>query len=134
VLEGRYGKITLRNETNLSNSLANRLLEGLNSGDIIAIAPLERRLLLLSDLPGVIVRSTLVPGASVGTSDLLVDVTPGRRVTGSVEADNGGDRYTGANRVGATVNINNPLGQGDVLSLRVLTSFDGLKYGRAYYE
>jgi len=70
----------------------------------------------------------------VGTSDLLVDVTPGRRVTGSVEADNAGNRYTGANRIGATVNINNPLGRGDVLTLRVLTSGEGLKYGRASYE
>ena len=81
VLEGRYGSITLRNQTNLSNSLANGLLSGLNSGDTIAIAPLEERLLLLSDIPGVNVKSTLVPGAQVGTSDLLVDVTPGQRVT-----------------------------------------------------
>ena len=134
VLEGRYGNITLRNETNLSNSLANGLLKGLNSGDIITIAPLENRLLLLSDLPGVIVRSTLSPGASVGTSDLLVEVTPGRRVTGSVEADNAGNRYTGEYRVGGTVNINNALGLGDQASLRVLTSGSGLTYGRASYE
>ena len=134
VLEGRYGKITLRNETNLSNSLANGLLEGLNSGDIIAIGPLEHRLLLLSDLPGVVVRSTLVPGTAVGTSDLLVDVTPGRRVTGSVEADNAGSRYTGEYRVGGTVNLNNLLGQGDVASFRLLTSGHGLVYGRASYQ
>jgi len=134
VLEGRYGSINLRNSTNLSGTLVNDLLQGLNSGDIIAIAPLESRLLLLSDLPGVVVKSTLVPGAAVGTSDLIVEVTPGQRVTGSVEADNGGNRYTGANRIGGTVNLNNPTGNGDVASLRVLTSGDGLKYGRASYQ
>jgi len=134
VLEGRYGSIILRNQTNLSNSLANGLLEGLNSGDTISIAPLENRLLLLSDIPGVDVRSSLVPGAAVGTSDLLVDVTPGQRVTGSVEADNAGNRYTGEDRVGATVNINDPFGQGDVLSFRGLTSGSGLTYGRAAYQ
>jgi hemolysin activation/secretion protein len=134
VLEGRYGNITLRNQTNLSNSLANGLLGGLNSGDPIAIAPLENRLLLLSDIPGVNVKSTLVPGTSVGTSDLNVDVTPGQRVTGSVEADNAGNRYTGEYRVGGTVNINNPLGLGDVAGLRVLTSGSGLNYGRAFYQ
>ena len=126
VLEGRYGNITLRNQTNLSDSLANGLLAGLNSGDTIAIGPLENRLLLLSDLPGVNVRSTLVPGTAVGTSDLLVDVTPGQRVTGSVEADNGGSRYTGEYRIGGTVNINNPFGLGDQASLRGLTSGRGL--------
>jgi hemolysin activation/secretion protein len=134
VLEGRYGKVTLRNQTNLSNALANRLLEGLNSGDIIAIAPLEHRLLLLSDLPGVVVKSTLVPGAAVGTSDLLVDITPGQRVTGNVVADNHGSRYTGETRIGGTVNLNNLLGQGDQASFRLLTSGRGLTYGRASYE
>lgn len=134
VLEGRYGKITLQNQTNLSNRLANGMLDGLNSGDPIAIEPLESRLLRLSDVPGVNVKSTLVPGAAVGTSDLVVDVTPAQRVTGSVEADNAGNRYTGEYRVGATVNINNPLGLGDVASLRVLTSGRGLTYGRAAYQ
>ena len=134
VLEGRYGNVTLRNQTNLSDALLNGLLEGLNRGDTIAIAPLEERLLLLSDLPGVTVRSTLIPGASVGASDLIVDVTPGQRVTGSVEADNAGNRYTGDLRVGATVNINEPLGQGDVFTVRGLTSGSGLKYGRASYQ
>jgi hemolysin activation/secretion protein len=134
VLEGHYGNITLRNQTNLSNKLANKSLQGLNSGDTIAAAPLESRLLLLSDVPGVNVNSTLVPGTAVGTSDLLVDVTPGQRVSGSVEADNAGNRYTGENRVGATININDPLGIGDVASLRVMTSGSGLTYGRASYQ
>lgn len=134
VLEGEYGSISLRNQTNLSDAHANSLLGGLNSGDTVAIAPLENRLLLLSDIPGVNVSSTLTPGVAVGTSDLIVDVTPGRRVTGSVEADNAGNRYTGEYRVGATVNLNNPTGHGDVASLRVLTSGSGLKYGRASYQ
>ena len=134
VIEGRYGSVTLRNQSKLSEPLAKGLLSGLNSGDTVAIAPLENRLLLLSDVPGVNVRSTLTPGAEVGTSDLIVDVTPGRSVTGSVEADNGGNRYTGEYRVGATVNLNNPTGHGDVASLRVLTSGAGLNYGRASYQ
>lgn len=134
VLEGRYGNISLRNHTNLSDAQANSILRGLNNGDLIAIAPLEERLLLLSDTPGVIVKSTLTPGAAVGTSDLIVDVTPGQKVTGSVEADNAGNRYTGEYRVGATVNINNLAGQGDVASLRVMTSGSGLKYARLSYQ
>ena len=134
VLEGRYGNITLRNQTNLSDALANSLLSGLNTGDIIATEPLENRLLLLSDLPGVKVSSTLVPGATLGTSDLIVDIAPGKRVSGSIDADNAGSRYTGEYRVGATVNLNNLLGQGDIASLRVLTSGSGLNYARASYQ
>ena len=134
VIEGAYGNVTLNNQTNLSNDVAYGLLAGLNTGDPIVIAPLESRLLLLSDIPGVTVRSTLIPGASIGASDLIVDVVPGQRVTGSVDADNAGNRYTGANRVGGTVNFNNLAGRGDVLSFRGVTSGNGLLYGRAAYQ
>ena len=134
VLEGRYGQITLRNKSNISDSLANSLLDDLNNDDVIAIAPLESRLLILSDLPGANVSSTLIPGASVGTSNLIVDVTPGQRVTGNVYADNQGSRYTGSNRLGATLNINEPFGHGDVTTLNMLTSATGLNYGRASYQ
>jgi hemolysin activation/secretion protein len=134
VVEGRYGRVTLDNQTRLRDSAADGILSGLDSGDTVATAPLERRLLLLSDIPGIRVRSTLSPGTAVGTSDLLVDLTPGSSVTGSIEGDNAGNRYTGTYRAGATVNLNNPTGHGDVLSLRALTSFDGLAYGRASYQ
>lgn len=134
VIEGRYGEISLDNQATVSTALANNLLGGLNAGDPVTSAPLESRLLLLSDLPGVVVRSTLVPGAAAGTSDLRVGLAPGRRLTGSIDADNAGNRYTGEYRVGASVYFNEPLGLGDVASLRVLTSGSGLNYGRAAYQ
>ncbi|WP_426210097.1 ShlB/FhaC/HecB family hemolysin secretion/activation protein [Massilia sp. TWP1-3-3] len=134
VLEGTYGKVTIRNRSALSDRVVQRQLEGLRSGDTVTRAPLDHRLLLLSDNPGVDVRSTLVPGASVGSSDLIVDLAPGRRLSGSVEADNAGSRYTGQYRAGATLNWNEPLGIGDVASLRTLTSGKGLNYARASYQ
>jgi hemolysin activation/secretion protein len=134
VVEGRYGKVTVQNQSALSDDVAHGLLDGLEAGDVVASAPLESRLLLLSDIAGVRVRSTLAPGAVAGTSDLLVDVSPGPRVSGSIDADNAGNRYTGEYRVGATVNLNNPAGHGDVASLRVLTAGSGLNYARASYQ
>jgi hemolysin activation/secretion protein len=101
---------------------------------MIAVEPLEDRLLRLSDVPGVHVRSTLVPGASIGLSDLIVEVKPGALVSGSVDADNAGNRYTGENRIGVTLNLNNPTGHGDLATLRVLTSGSGLRYGRVAYQ
>ena len=134
VIEGRYGAIDLRNQTRLSDGVARRILDGLNPGDPVAIGPVERRLLLLSDIPGVLVHSTLSPGAQVGASDLTVDLEPGPRISGSIEADNAGNRYTGAYRFGGSVNVNNPTGLGDQLSLRLLASTEGLAYGRAAYQ
>ena len=134
VIEGRYGAINLRNQSRLKDNVAHGVLAGLDSGDIVESAPLERRLLLLSDIPGVGVRSTLAPGSAVGTSDLIVDIVPGRSVTGSIEADNAGNRYTGPYRLGGSVYFNNLTGNGDVASVRVLASNLGLLYGRASYQ
>ncbi|MCK9387663.1 MAG: hypothetical protein M0Q22_04610 [Sulfuritalea sp.] len=134
VIEGQYGKVTLNNQTRLSDHLANGILGGLNEGDVVESAPLENRLLLLSDLPGVVVKSTLVPGASVGASDLIVNLTPGPTVSGEVDFDNAGNRYTGEYRLGATVNLNNLAGRGDVASLRAMTSGSGLNYVRGSYQ
>jgi len=134
VSEGVLGQVTLRNQSNLADDVALSRLAGLESGDPITIDPIENRLLLLSDIPGVVVQSTMVPGQAPGSSDLVVDIEQGRRITGSVDADNAGNPYTGEYRVGATVNLNNPLGRGDVASLRVLTSGSGLTYGRGSYQ
>lgn len=134
VSEGNFGKATLNNRSNLSDELLYGLLDGLDSGDALAIEPVESRLLLLSDIPGVKVTSTLIPGTLPGSTDLVVDVEPGRRLSGHVDVDNAGNPYTGAVRLGAVFNLNNPLGRGDVASLRLLTSGSGLSYGRASYQ
>lgn len=134
VIEGQYGQVTLNNQSRVSDALAGSLLGGLNSGDPVLSAPLEQRLLLLSDLPGVTVNSTLVPGAAPGSSDLLVHLTPGPRFNGSIDADNAGNRYTGEYRLGATLNWNEPTGHGDVATLRLLTAGTGLNYARAAYQ
>ncbi|MDO9022977.1 ShlB/FhaC/HecB family hemolysin secretion/activation protein [Zwartia sp.] len=134
VVVGRYGKVTINNETNLSDGLANNLISGVDSGELVESGPLETRLLLLSDLAGVKVNSALVPGAEPGTSDLNVNLTPGRRVTGSIDGDNAGLPATGKYRLGGTVNINNLAGLGDVASFRILSSGNGMTYGRGSYQ
>jgi hemolysin activation/secretion protein len=134
VIEGQYGDVRLKNTTRLHDGVAKSILAGLNKSDVVYTPPLERRLLILSDIPGVDVRSTLTPGASVGTSDLIVALTPGPLFTGSLEGDNEGNRYTGADRVGGSVNMNNALGLGDVASVRVLSSVSGLNYIRGAYQ
>jgi hemolysin activation/secretion protein len=134
VVEGQYGQIKIQNRSRLSDSVASSILEGLNRTDAVTQAALERRVLMLSDLPGIGVRSVLSPGTSVGTSDLLVDITPGQRVDGAVEADNQGNRYTGTNRVGANITVNEPTGLGDAATARVLTSGEGLAYARVAYQ
>ncbi|WP_019341802.1 ShlB/FhaC/HecB family hemolysin secretion/activation protein [Stutzerimonas stutzeri] len=133
VLEGRYGEIGLNNSARLTGA-ALAPLAALQPGDAVQSAPLERSLLLLSDTPGVEVKSTLKPGASVGATDLVVDVEPGPLLSGAIDADNYGNRFTGEYRLGGTLNINSPLGLGDRLSLRAIGSDESQQYGRIAYQ
>jgi hemolysin activation/secretion protein len=134
VAEGHYAQVLVRNQSHVSAEVLSGALQDIKTGDVVAADALESQLLRLSDLPGVQIKSALVPGATFGNSDLLVDVLPGRRVTGSVDADNAGNYTTGAVRVGATIFLNEPTGEGDVASLRLLTSGQGLIYFRAAYQ
>ena len=135
VLEGRFGELEVRNTSRLSSDLVRDTLSQASSGAVIRQAPLERDLLLLKELAGVSSNATLKPGAQVGTSDLGVDVTPGRTFTGTLEADNYGNRYTGSLRLGGSVAAANLAGRGDLLSVRgLVTEQTDLWYGRAAYQ
>ncbi len=133
VMEGRYGEVGLNNTSRVSGA-ALAPITALKRGDAVRSAELERSLLLLSDTPGVEVKSTLKPGTSVGATDLLVDVAPGPLLSGSVDADNYGNRFTGEYRLGGTLNVNSPLGLGDRLTLRAMGSDEDQQYGRIAYQ
>jgi hemolysin activation/secretion protein len=137
VLEGRVGevKLTVKEGTRLRESRAQDILSGIQPGDLVNEKSLERSLLLLNDTPGAVVKSTLEPGAKVGTADTVVDLSDdGKLVSGSVDLDNWGSRFTGEYRLGGTVNINNPTGFGDLLSIRGQTSdTSGSPLGRLSY-
>ena len=131
VLEGRISKINTQNNSRLAPSVADAHLRGLQSDTAPAIGPeLERSLMLLNDLPGVEVGSTLKPGTAVGTSDLDVEIRNRPLLSGNLEADNYGNRYTGEYRLGGVLNINDALGRGEQFSLRLTGTGPGMKYAR----
>jgi len=134
VLEGRLGKVTVDNRASLSSGAVERHLSDLRSGEVVKAGNLERDLLMLNDLPGVEVKSTLKPGAAVGTTDLDIRLEEGRRLTGALDVNNYGNRYIGDIRGGLTLNLNNPSGHGDAATLRGVTSGNGLSYGRLAYQ
>lgn len=127
VLEGRIGEVSVT-EQKIAGGAALAPLADLKSGDVAQIGNLERALLLLSDLPGMSVSSTLKPGSTQGTSDLQVDVTPGAWMTGRIDVDRNGDRFSGKNRIGTTLNFNNPLQLGDLASLQARASDEGMHF------
>ncbi len=134
VIEGRYGEVTVKNSSRVADAVLGHLTHPLRSGEGVRAVPLERSLMLLNDLPGVQVGSSLAAGKHVGSTDLLIDVQPGPTHEGGLSIDNHGNTYNGAWRLNGNVDINNPLGVGDRLSLRALLSDESQRYVRGQYE
>lgn len=134
VMEGRYGRVELNNQSRARDGVLRAPLAALDDGAAVNSADLERSLLLLNDLPGVQVKGTLRAGQAPGTSDLLVEAQPGPWASGSLEADNFGGYHTGEFRLGGSFNLNNPLGLGDQLNLRLLGSDRDQRYWRSAYQ
>jgi hemolysin activation/secretion protein len=135
VLEGHRAKVQVK-YTTAGPKIAESVLAGfvehaLPTDQPVTVSRLERAVLLENDLPNVTAHATIVPGASVGTSDVVLEANQNGRFTqDTIEVDNAGSRYSGADRLGGSANVASLAGIGDLLSARVLTSFDGFNYGR----
>ncbi|MES2320372.1 MAG: ShlB/FhaC/HecB family hemolysin secretion/activation protein [Pseudomonadota bacterium] len=140
VLEGRIDKVTVVVEPGApisaasAQAIANAHLHG---GQLINDRNIEKPLLLLRDVPRVSAKSVVGPGSTLGTANVEVavgtDPDP-RVVSGRVELDNYGTEVTGRTRLTGEVNLNNPFGIGDQLSLRAFIANEhGNAFGRASY-
>lgn len=135
VIEGQVGQININNQSRLSDEASTKYFSRVQSGVALQSQQVDRTVLLLNDTPGVGgIRASLQPGASVGTTDLLVELDPAALYAANVEADNYGNRYTGEYRLGATLALNSPLKIGDQLTARALISNEALIYARLAYQ
>ena len=138
IIEGRWGSIELDKKP--ATRISTKLLAGiigahLQQGGVITETGLERPLLLINDLPDATVTTELRPSETIGAANLRVNIDPGSGpLTGSVDADNHGNRFTGEYRYGFSVNWNQPAQWGDRLSLRGFTTDEHMWYGRVAYD
>jgi hemolysin activation/secretion protein len=138
IIEGRWGIIELDRKP--ATRISTRLLAGiigahLQQGGIITETGLERPLLLINDLPDASVTTELRPSETVGAANLRVNVDPGAGpLTGFVDADNQGNRFTGEYRYGLSLNINQPFEWGDRVSIRAFTTDEKMWYGRFAFD
>ena len=136
IIEGKYGKIKLNNNSLVNDNSLQAILDNAKSNGIINVKDIERVLLLINDRNGVEVSNSVVEaGKEVGSSNLNIDTTSTKRVDGYIVADNYGSRYTGYNRVQGLININSPFNIGDKISISGLVSNGAdLKNGKIAYE
>jgi hemolysin activation/secretion protein len=135
VMEGLVGQVKMHNQSLVADGTTQSYLSEVKPGAALQGSQVDRAILLLNDTAGVGgARATLQPGASVGTSDLLIELDPGKAYSANIEADNYGNRYTGENRLGAALALNSPFNVGDQLTLRALGSDGGMTYARLAYQ
>lgn len=123
VVEARVGavRVEMADDVPVSGTYVNNLFDHyLKPGALITSRRLDAPLLVLRDVPGLTASATVAPGASPGTSDVLVKVSArGRRWKAIVGADNFGTPVVGEYRASATGSIDNLLARGDTLSASV---------------
>ena len=137
VLEGTVGKtqVARAGAGRTKPEVIQRILDtNVPVGSVVQERSLEKAALLANDLPGLSASATLDPGANTGETDVTLNVNEGKLITATVDVDNYGNRYTGQNRLGATVYLNSPLGLGDQLSVRGMGTNEDLSFGRINYQ
>ncbi|MFH0787413.1 MAG: ShlB/FhaC/HecB family hemolysin secretion/activation protein [Pseudomonadota bacterium] len=132
IIEGKLGSVTIdpksKSRLRPDRALGTMVREN-KSGESINLDALEAAIRLLKGLPGVSASTTLLPGTERGTSDLVIHLADTPLFSGSLDGDNFGSVSSGEYRGGMTLNLNNPFGYGDQLSLRGQTSLKN-NYGR----
>ena len=134
VIEPRYGKISINNQSRIRSYLLNATLAKLQSGHFVEESELDHSLLLLSDMPGINVVPNLKSGAENSTSDLEVNTSSGPIISGQLGLNNHGSKYTGIANLSGAVVVNNPLQHGDTLALNTLSSGPSMNYESIAYD
>ena len=122
VIEARIGSwsVAVAENASVSKSQVESIIGAhYRRGTVIDQYMLDKPILLLRDMTGVVATATVRPGKDVGEADVEVEVKlAGRRWEFSTSFDNAGFRSTGEYRVGINVGVNHPLNLGDQLTFR----------------
>ncbi|WP_353194565.1 porin [Pusillimonas noertemannii] len=136
VVEGVLSNVVVERGENLRlrQSRIDAALAILKPGQPVHMPTLERALLLLSDNPGIEVRSALRPGQAPQTVELVVQVEQESLIQSRVVVDNFGNDYTGKHRAGLAVQLNDLTGLGDRIDLGVMRSEGDLRNFNVRWE
>lgn len=135
IVESIFGGATLQGQTP-ERIKPSRLLD-MSEAILIKAQPLQahdldRILLLLDDLPGVIVTGNLIEGQRDRETNLVITAIDDALFTGNASVDNQGSRATGNERLSMNLNLNSPARVGDLLSLNTMKT-QGSDYQRLGY-
>lgn len=136
VVEARLGQIHVDIQAGVrigAQQIRELVLAQIQSGQPLSLARVDRALMLIDELAGVLSSSSFAPSQTEGATDLVLVVGGGKTVDTLVSLDNHGARSTGQNRRSTNLNFNSLMGVGDLLSIGLIDTA-GSSYRRAAYS
>lgn len=101
-------------------------------GQPLNATSVDRALLLLEDLPGILAAGNLQAGPTEGETSLLLKLVDKPLVNGEVSIDNGGGLATGPDRLTGNLSFASPMGIGDQAATTIIHT-KGSDYARLGY-
>jgi hypothetical protein len=130
VIEARLGQV--RTEFPEGTKLPRQHIEAmaqahLAQGQPINLNQLDRLIVLLGDLPGVVANASFVQGKLDLSTDVRIAISQSKALDASITTDNFGAISTGRTRISANILASNPADLGDALQLQGVAT-DGSRY------
>lgn len=126
VVEGYIGSVHVSGLDEGTQRWAYRMLRSLEGRKPIKLTAVERHLLILNDLPGVVATTVLRQGSEIGASDMYVKLANGRSMV-QASVSNSNSRVLGPWTYSLSGNLSRPLGLPG--SLALTTSASGPGFG-----
>jgi hemolysin activation/secretion protein len=134
VLEGEIGEIEVIGYEYYSAQALLLPMTRFRNAKIVHEGLLETAINELNDYPGLNVRASLKPGEKRGLTDVVLTAQERFRLSGKLDADNYGSRFSGVWRYGGEFTYGGFTGYGDKFTFRGLASDETLNYFRGLYE
>lgn len=127
VLEGRVEnlQVVTAQDTRLRDATIQMVMAPVTQARPVLQSDIERRLLILNDIPGVTARAAFTPGATTGGAEMVVSVAEDEPLDFRVDLNNHGNKSTGVMRMGVTAQFKDLFGWGDHTTARGLLSNKG---------
>jgi hemolysin activation/secretion protein len=109
----------------INKNVLQRFLNTYPATALVTDKDLSHLSLLINDLPGIESKAVLSKGAKTGSTALSLKVQEAPLINGYLTSDNYGSYSTGYYRFDGGININDPFGLGDQLTLRAQTTETG---------
>ena len=123
IIDGFVESVDVKGVPERQRALVQARLASLIGKRHVTLGEIERRLILASDVPGLVLSSTIARGAEAGGTLLVLEATH-NVVTGTLGVDNRLPRSLGNWELNGALAINSPFGYGEQLYGAASTGYD----------